>query len=381
MGEGARDERRPLGPGTPSRRRLDGGRRPADASSSASAALDAALRAARIVVLDAARRWDAAERRRGPRALLPDFALAKLARHGRGATATDEALRIAGGPGFLAGRLERAFRDARAGLINPPLEDVALAGFATTPGGTRAEPARSLRQTSFAVASDRSARRAAGAPAKEVQPWPRRSSRTPGCSSMAPPPSRRAEHWLEVHSPATGELVGRVPAGTEADVDRAVAAARGAFRDGRWSSDRAAGPGRRSSTGSPTCAMRNADELARIETLQTGTAYKLRRESDFAFASDNLRFFAGQIRHLEGKAAYEYSGSHTIVRPARADRRRRPGRAVELPVLDGDLEDRAGAGGRQLGRPQAGQRDAADDDPARPSWQLEAGSRPASSTS
>ena len=42
----------------------------------------------------------------------------------------DEALRIAGGPGFLAGRLERAFRDARAGLINPPLEDVALQGFA-----------------------------------------------------------------------------------------------------------------------------------------------------------------------------------------------------------------------------------------------------------
>ena len=55
----------------------------------------------------------------------------------------------------------------------------------------------------------------------------------------------------------------------------------------------------------------HADELARLETLQTGTAYKLRRESDFAFASDNLRFFAGQIRHLEGKAAYEYSGSHT----------------------------------------------------------------------
>jgi alkylation response protein AidB-like acyl-CoA dehydrogenase len=44
-------------------------------------------------------------------------------------TATDEALRIAGGPGFLAGLLERAFRDARAGLINPPLEDVALDGF------------------------------------------------------------------------------------------------------------------------------------------------------------------------------------------------------------------------------------------------------------
>ncbi|MFH1475351.1 MAG: aldehyde dehydrogenase family protein [Chloroflexota bacterium] len=40
--------------------------------------------------------------------------------------------------------------------------------------------------------------------------------------------------WLEVRSPATGALVGRVPAGTEADVDRAVAAARAAFDDGRW---------------------------------------------------------------------------------------------------------------------------------------------------
>jgi len=38
--------------------------------------------------------------------------------------------------------------------------------------------------------------------------------------------------WLEVHDPATTELVGRVPAGTSADVDRAVAAARASFRDG-----------------------------------------------------------------------------------------------------------------------------------------------------
>ncbi len=56
--------------------------------------------------------------------------LAKLVATRAAVTATDEALRIAGGPGFLGGRLERAFRDARAGLINPPLEDVALAGFA-----------------------------------------------------------------------------------------------------------------------------------------------------------------------------------------------------------------------------------------------------------
>jgi alkylation response protein AidB-like acyl-CoA dehydrogenase len=84
--------------------------------------LDADLRVARAVVLATASRWEA-ERDAG------DVALAKLVATRAAVTATDEALRIAGGPGFLGGPLERAFRDARAGLINPPLEDVALAGF------------------------------------------------------------------------------------------------------------------------------------------------------------------------------------------------------------------------------------------------------------
>jgi alkylation response protein AidB-like acyl-CoA dehydrogenase len=81
--------------------------------------MDAELRAARLVLLSVADAWD------GERGA-SDVALAKLMATRAAVTATDEALRIAGGPGFLAGRLERAFRDARAGLINPPLEDVAL---------------------------------------------------------------------------------------------------------------------------------------------------------------------------------------------------------------------------------------------------------------
>lgn len=85
--------------------------------------LDAELRAARIVVLEATRRWDQDR-------AADDLILAKIVATRAAVVATDEALRIAGGPGFLEGRLERAFRDARAGLINPPLEDVALAGFA-----------------------------------------------------------------------------------------------------------------------------------------------------------------------------------------------------------------------------------------------------------
>jgi alkylation response protein AidB-like acyl-CoA dehydrogenase len=91
--------------------------------------IDAALRSARIVTLEVAGRWDDADPAERGR-LLPDIALAKLGATAAATLATDEALRIAGGPGFLSGPLERAFRDARAGLINPPLEDVALQGFA-----------------------------------------------------------------------------------------------------------------------------------------------------------------------------------------------------------------------------------------------------------
>ncbi len=122
VGEGARD--------AVARWALD--RRPGDGSTAVAdipsvqlrlGRMDARLRAARIVVLDVARRWDDSRD-------ASDVALAKVVATTTAVDATDEALRIAGGPGFLAGGLERALRDARAGLINPPLEDVALTGFA-----------------------------------------------------------------------------------------------------------------------------------------------------------------------------------------------------------------------------------------------------------
>jgi alkylation response protein AidB-like acyl-CoA dehydrogenase len=130
VGEGAR--------GNVARWALD--RRPGDGSTSVSeiptiqvrlGRMDAGLRVARVVLMDVARRWDAAAGDPAARrALGRDLALAKLTATRAAVEATDEALRIAGGPGFLAGRLERAFRDARAGLINPPLEDVAYRDFA-----------------------------------------------------------------------------------------------------------------------------------------------------------------------------------------------------------------------------------------------------------
>ena len=71
-----------------------------------------------------------------------DMPLAKLVATQAAVNATDEAMRIAGGPRVPRGSLERALRDARAGLINPPLEDIAYQAFARVVLGRegKAEP-------------------------------------------------------------------------------------------------------------------------------------------------------------------------------------------------------------------------------------------------
>lgn len=116
--------------------------------------------------------------------------------------------------------------------------------------------------------------------------------------------------WTDVRSPATGQLVGRVPRGTPADVDRAVRAAREAFADARWRGlwipQRVAILNRLADL-----IEEHLAELIALEVAQTGTAIKFRSGNDMPFAPDNLRFFAGAIRHLEGKAAGEYSTDHT----------------------------------------------------------------------
>jgi betaine-aldehyde dehydrogenase len=116
--------------------------------------------------------------------------------------------------------------------------------------------------------------------------------------------------WLDVRSPATGVLAGRVPRGSKADVDRAVAAARAAFIDARWHGlwlpDRVAILERLAGL-----IEANLDELVALEVAQTGTAIKFRRDNDMPFAADNLRQMASAARHLEGKAAGEYSTDHT----------------------------------------------------------------------
>ena len=161
--------------------------------------LDAELRAARIVVLDVARRWDEAMAGEMRPAWPPRPGTCRSPSSSPRAppsTATDEALRIAGGPGFLAGRLERAFRDARAGLINPPLEDVALTGFgAVLPAcgttGDMDEPAIPGRPPTSRSAGRRPRPRSTTAPGHMIVHGNAPFVEAFGPASSASPPARR----------------------------------------------------------------------------------------------------------------------------------------------------------------------------------------------
>ena len=112
----------------------------------------------------------------------------------------------------------------------------------------------------------------------------------------------------EVIDPATEKKVGSVPKGTAEDVDRAVKAARQAFRT--WSRTT---PGERSALLMKLADALDKDlqRLGEMETSQTGKPLKLSINSDLPFANDNIRFMAAQARVLEGTAAGEYAAGYT----------------------------------------------------------------------
>ena len=115
-------------------------------------------------------------------------------------------------------------------------------------------------------------------------------------------------------NPATGAPADIVPECDASDVHRAVAAAKRAFEDGRWSgiapSGRAAVLHRLADL-----LEQHLDELAALESRNVGKPIKLALESDMPFTVDNLRYFAGAARTLEGRASHEYvPGTTSILR-------------------------------------------------------------------
>lgn len=112
----------------------------------------------------------------------------------------------------------------------------------------------------------------------------------------------------DVLNPATGEVIAEAPLSTKVDVDAAVEAARGAFD--AWA---ATPPGERA-----RALLRMADlieergeEIAGLEAADAGKPRSAVIEDEIPVMADNLRFFAGAARCLEGRAAGEYMEAHT----------------------------------------------------------------------
>ncbi len=109
-------------------------------------------------------------------------------------------------------------------------------------------------------------------------------------------------------NPATGEAVAKVQVGTREDADKAVRAALKAY-DEVWFDTP---PKERSAMMLKLADAMEADaeELARLEAEDVGKPIEVSR-ADIPFIIDNLRFFAGAARILEGKSTGEYEKGFT----------------------------------------------------------------------
>ncbi|HZQ66213.1 MAG TPA: gamma-aminobutyraldehyde dehydrogenase [Gaiellaceae bacterium] len=114
---------------------------------------------------------------------------------------------------------------------------------------------------------------------------------------------------MDVLNPATGETIAEVPACTAADVDRAVEAARQALPE--WLE---CTPGERAELLLKLADVieANAEELAEIESRNVGKPLSYARD-EMPVCADNLRFFAGAARVLEGRASGEYMRGYTSI--------------------------------------------------------------------
>jgi len=111
-----------------------------------------------------------------------------------------------------------------------------------------------------------------------------------------------------VVNPADGSVVAELALAVPGDVDVAVAAARSALPG--WAS---AAPVERSAVLAELARLvaAHAEELVAEEVSQTGKPVRLASQFDVPGSIDNIEFFAGAARHLEGKATAEYSADHT----------------------------------------------------------------------
>jgi betaine-aldehyde dehydrogenase len=108
--------------------------------------------------------------------------------------------------------------------------------------------------------------------------------------------------------PSTGEVFGTAPLSGTADVDRAMAAAARAFESWR---DTTPSERQRALLRIADAIEEHAEELVAAECRNTGKPVQLTLDEEIPPATDQIRFFAGAARLLEGRSAGEYMADHT----------------------------------------------------------------------
>ncbi|HEX5115503.1 MAG TPA: gamma-aminobutyraldehyde dehydrogenase [Pseudonocardiaceae bacterium] len=113
---------------------------------------------------------------------------------------------------------------------------------------------------------------------------------------------------LDLVDPTSGDVFGSAPLSSTADVDTAYRAAAGAFESWRDStpSDR-----QRALLKLADVMETRADEFVAAESQNTGKPLELTRTEEIPPSVDQIRFFAGAARLLEGRSAGEYLAGHT----------------------------------------------------------------------
>jgi betaine-aldehyde dehydrogenase len=109
-------------------------------------------------------------------------------------------------------------------------------------------------------------------------------------------------------NPSTGEQYGTAPVSNEQDIDNAYAAASKAFKD--WKRTTPADR-QKALLGFADDIEKASDELVAAEGRNTGKPNHVTRAEEIPPMLDQIRFFAGAARILEGKSAGEYLAGHT----------------------------------------------------------------------
>ena len=118
----------------------------------------------------------------------------------------------------------------------------------------------------------------------------------------------RGDSRSDLIDPSTGEVYATAPVSAPEDVDAAYAAASEAFE--KWRDET---PAARSLAlyRFADAVEKRAKELVEVESRNTGKPLALTMSEEIGMMLDQIRFFAGAARNLEGRSAAEYLAGHT----------------------------------------------------------------------